>query len=119
MKDLENEDSQEAAGPAENTHDHKQPSAQNKLKVTVDYPPAEEPFKDDDADPSETVGHLKARVLLAFGLEEGQTPDGNMIVYTLYNKKQPLENPAQTLAELSGNQKVLQLKLSQQITQGR
>ena len=99
--------------------DNKQPPAQNTLKVTVHYPPAEEPFKDDDADPSETVGQLKARVLLAFGLEEGQTPDGSTIVYPLYDKKQQLENPAQTLGELSGNQKVLQLKLSQQITQGR
>lgn len=100
-------------------NEENQSQSHNKLKVTVHYPPAEEPFKDDDTDPSETVGQLKVRVLLAFGLEEGQAPDGSMISYTLYDKKQPLENPAQTLGELSGGQKVLQLKLSQQITQGR
>ncbi len=99
-------------------YDDKQPQAQNKLKVTVHYPPAEEPFKDNDADQSETVGQLKSRVLTAFGLSEGQAPDGSTITYTLYDKKQPLENLGQTLGDVSGGQKVLQLKLSQQITQG-
>jgi len=99
-------------------HDEKQPQAQNKIEVTVHYPPAEEPFKE-EADPSETVGQLKAKVLEAFGLKEGQTPDGNAITYILYDKKQPLEDQGQTLGDLSGHQKVLQLKLSQQITQGR
>jgi hypothetical protein len=99
-------------------YDDKQPQAQNKLKVTVHYPPSEEPFKDNDADPSETVGQLKSRVLTAFGLTEGQGPDGSTITYTLYDKKQPLENLGQTLGDVSGGQKVLQLKLSQQITQG-
>ncbi len=94
-------------------HEH-----ENKLRVTVHYVAAGEPFKDDNADRSETVGHLKQRVLVYFGLTEGQTPDGNNAIYTLYHQKTPLENLNQTIGELAGEQKVLQLKLSQQIIQG-
>jgi hypothetical protein len=90
-----------------------------KLRVTVHYPPAEEPFKDHDADPGETVGHLKARVLEAFGLTEGQLPDGTIATYTLFHGKAPLENMNQTLGDIAGDKKELQLKLSQQLTQGR
>jgi hypothetical protein len=89
-----------------------------KLRVVVHYPAAEKPFKDNDGDGSETVGHLKSRVLVFFGLAEGQTPEGNIVSYTLYHGKDPLENPAVSLAELVLEKKELQLKLSQQITQG-
>lgn len=89
----------------------------DKLNVVVHYPAAEEPFKD-EAERTETVGQLKARVLAAFGLVEGQLPDGNIAAYTLYHHKTPLENLNQTLGEIAGEQKVLQLKISQQITQG-
>ncbi|MER3406787.1 MAG: hypothetical protein C4289_17795 [Chloroflexota bacterium] len=89
-----------------------------KLRVMVHYPAAEEPFKDDSADRSETIGQFKPRVLNAFGLAEGTTPEGNIITYTLYHQKTPLENPNQTLGDLAGDQKILQLKLVQQITQG-
>jgi len=89
-----------------------------KFKVVVHYPAAEEPFKDDHADGGETVGHLKARVLSHFGLVEGQTPEGNIVTYTLYEGKQPLEDPSVSLGQVAGEKKVLQLKLSQQITQG-
>ncbi len=90
---------------------------ETKLKVVVHYIAAEEPFRD-DADRSETVGQLKSRVLEAFGLTEGSTPEGNVVTYALYHDRTPLENPGQTLGELAGDQKVLQLKLTQQITQG-
>jgi len=89
-----------------------------KLKVTVHYPAAEEPFKDDDADGNETLGQLKARVLDFFGLVEGQTPEGNTISYTLHQGKPPLDDLNVTLGQLAGDKKVLQLKLSQQIVQG-
>ena len=91
---------------------------EDKLRVIVHYVAAGEPFKDDNADRSETVGHLKQRVLTYFGLAEGQTPDGNSTTYTLYHQKTPLENMTQTLGTIAGEQKVLQLKLSQQIIQG-
>ena len=90
---------------------------ETKVKVIVHYPPAAEPFKD-EADRSETIGHFKPRVLTAFGLVEGPTPDGNTVTYTLYHHKDPLENVNQTLGELAGEHKELTLKLAQQITQG-
>ena len=89
-----------------------------KLRVVVHYPAAEEPFKDDDADGNETVGHLKARILDFFGLVEGQTPEGNITTYTLHEGKVPLEDPNVTLGQLAAGKQVLQLKLSQQIVQG-
>ncbi len=49
------------------------------IRVVVHYIAAAEPFKDAHADRSETVGHLKARVLLAFGLTEGPTPEGSTV----------------------------------------
>jgi hypothetical protein len=88
------------------------------LHVVVHYPAAEEPFQDKDATRTETVGQLKGRVLTAFGLTEGQGPDNTIISYTLHHGKVILENLDQTLGEVAGDHKVLQLKLSQQITQG-
>ena len=88
------------------------------VRVVVHYVAAAEPFKDAHADRSETVGHLKARVLLAFGLTEGPTPEGSTVSYTLYHNKTPLENLQQTLGELVGEHRELELKLVQQIIQG-
>lgn len=87
------------------------------LRVVVHYVAAEEPFRT-EAEADETIGQFKARALAAFGLTEGQTPDGNAVSYTLFHEKTPLDNPMQTLGELAGHQHVLQLKLVQQITQG-
>lgn len=88
------------------------------VHVVVHYVAAAEPFKDEHADRNETVGHLKTRVLNAFGLTEGQTSDGAVVSYTLYHHKTPLENPNQTLGELVGEHHELELKLVQQIMQG-
>lgn len=88
------------------------------LNVVVHYIAASEPFKDHQASRSETVGQLKARVLTAFGLSEGSTPDGNQTTYTLFHGPQRLDNLDLTLGEVAGDQHVLQLKLDQQITQG-
>lgn len=93
--------------------------SQEKLKVVVHYVAAGEPFKDEQADPAETVGQLRLRVLREFGLTEGTTPEGNIISYTLYHQKTPLEDANRTLGDLAGDHKVLQLKLVQQLIQGR
>jgi len=92
-------------------------SHDEKIQVVVHYMAAEKPFKNDE-EPSETVGQFKPKVLEDFGLVEGQTPEGNNVVYILYHDKTPLENPGQTLGEIAGHHKTLQLKLSQQVTQG-
>ncbi len=90
----------------------------NTLKVIVHYPAAAEPFKDDDVDPSETVAHLKQRVLTEFGLSEGATPDGNVVTYELSHGRDPLDNPDQTLGDVGEGHGTLSLKLSQRIIQG-
>ena len=89
-----------------------------KIHIVAHYIAAPEPFKT-EAEPDETVGQLKKRVLTAFGLTEGQTSDGNTVTYTLYHGKTPLENPDETLGQVAGHEHVLQLKLVQQITQGQ
>lgn len=89
-----------------------------KLKVMVTFIGSGKPFSDDDADRSETVGHLKQRVLAYFGLTEGQDQSGNNYLYTLYDNKTPLEDMNQRIGDVAGERKVLNLKLSQQITQG-
>ena len=86
--------------------------------VVVHYAGAGAPFKDTHAARTETVGHLKGRVLAAFGLVEGPTPDGNVLTYTLYHGKTPLDNLAQTIGEVAGEKHVLELKLARQVTQG-
>lgn len=88
------------------------------VRVVVHYVAAERPFQDRDADPAETVGQLKDRVLCAFGLAEGPTGDGNQIVYTLFEGRDPLENLGQSLGDLAGRDCGLQLKLVQQLIQG-
>jgi len=69
----------------------KQMSEHKDLKVIVNYPAAKGPFEQDHASPSETLAALKATVLTAFGLTEGQV-DGSTYTYTLYHNKTPLEN---------------------------
>src|SRR5258708_4585093 len=76
-----------------------------KLEVVVHYIAAEHPLKE-EAVADETVGQLKTRVLKAFGLAEGQTPDGNTVIYILYHHKAPLENPNQPLAEVACHEHV-------------
>lgn len=88
------------------------------IHVTVHYVAAEKPFKK-DADRNETVGQLKTEALKAFGLTEGPGPDGTTITYTLYHDKSPLENLNETLGAVAGVREALELKLVQQITQGR
>lgn len=91
----------------------------SQLDVEVTYPAAKEPFEDKHADPSETIGHFKPRVLSAFGLTEGQLPDGTIASYTLWHGKQKLEDMSQTLGSVvPGHERELKLKLSQQLTQG-
>ncbi len=88
------------------------------LKVIVHYIAAAKPYEQNDAGRQETVGTLKSNVLNAFGLKEGQHSDGNTYTYTLYDHKTPLENLTETLGQLAGDWHTLELKLSQQVTQG-
>jgi len=91
---------------------------QERLKVVVHYAAAAKPFKDDDVDRNETVGHFKTRVLDAFGLADGAAQDGKQVVYFLQRGDQRLEDGNQTLGSVAGDKRELQLNLVQQLTQG-
>jgi hypothetical protein len=93
-------------------------TTQTTLEVKVTYPAAKKPFEQKNVNATETVGTLKTAVLNAFGLTEGQSADGKTYTYTLFHGKTPLENPNQTLGEIAGEHHELELKLSQQVTQG-
>jgi hypothetical protein len=88
--------------------------SQHHLHVVVHFAAAPSPFEDKHADPHETIGHLKKRVLEFFHLHEGE----GGVVYTLFHGTKPLEDPAQTLGAIAGHERILRLKLAQQITQG-
>ncbi len=88
------------------------------LRVVVTYPAAKKPFEQDHARRDETVGTLKSAALAAFGLTEGQGADGKTFTYTLFFEKRPLEDLNETLGKIAGSRDTLELKLSQQVTQG-
>jgi hypothetical protein len=89
----------------------------DQVRVKVHFMAAKDPFEQDFARTA-TVGGVKAAALSGLGLTEGTNDEGNNVTYTLYDKKDPLENMGVTVGQLAGEHKTLQLKLSQQITQG-
>ena len=89
------------------------------INVTVRYAAAVKPFHDKGASREETVLSLRARVLSAFGLTDGEsTPEGNTITYKLYHEKTELADLSRTLGEVAGKAGALALKLSQFVQQG-
>lgn len=99
-------------------NENKEKAISVELKVIVHYPAATKPFKDDSISRTETVGEFKDRVLDTFGLNEGQSPEGNIATFTLHYKKMELANLSQSLGEIAGDKNTLEFKLAQQITQG-
>jgi hypothetical protein len=99
-------------------HDHREHSHAALHEVTVTYPAAREPFREHDVQRSESVGSLKVRVLDAFHLTEGTSPEGTTTTYTLYHGKKPLEDLGQTLGAVAGDAHELHLKLVQEIKHG-
>ena len=89
----------------------------DEIRVVVHYVAAGKPFEAEYA-PETQLSVVKQNALRAFGLIEGGTPDGNAVVYLLYHQQDRLENLSVTVGQVAGHQKVLQLKLAQQITQG-
>lgn len=87
------------------------------IDVTVRYPAAAKPFRDNNAALDETVGALKVRVLQAFGLDAG----GDAVSYQLFHGRAALDE-ARTLGAIEASEddrdRELQLKLAQQVTQG-
>jgi len=90
-----------------------------RLDVVVHYVGAAKPYEQKDASRHETVGTLKSSVLNAFGLKEGEHAEGDTYTYTLFHHKTPLENLGEPLGQIAGDKHKLELKLSQQVTQGQ
>lgn len=87
------------------------------LEISVRFPAATKPFVDSHANPAETVGALKVRVLTAFAVAETSGPDGQTL-YFLYFGDTRLEDSSRTLGEVAGDKHTLKLKLVQQLIQG-
>lgn len=83
------------------------------LKIEVHYIAAKKPFTTEAA-PSETVGQLKAQALNAFGLVE----EGNK-TFKLFFHKTELQNLNETLGQVAGDKKDLNLDLEEFIIQGK
>src|SRR3989442_342746 len=94
------------------------PHKDKELHVKVVYASAVQPYNDSHVPPSTTVGTLKAAVLDFFKLKEGTRPDGSTATYTLFLGKQALEDLNQQLGAFAGDERKLDLKLGEQITQG-
>src|SRR5690242_13635457 len=97
---------------------HEQGGGRMDLHLKVTYASAAQPYNDPHVAPETTVDTLKAKVLDFFGLNEGTRPDGSVATYTLFYKKQPLENMDQKLGTVDPTEDKLDLKLGEQITQG-
>jgi hypothetical protein len=108
----------EATANSNNGGSSQNPHHEAVVKVTVRYPSATKPFVDANADRSETVGALKARVLSAFEVHDSVGPDGTTTSYFLYHESMKLENPAVSLGELAQGEDKLSLKLVQFVHQG-
>ena len=83
------------------------------LEVEVHYIAAKKPFKT-EAKPSETVGQLKVQALKAFGLVE----EGNK-TFKIFFHKAELQNLGETLGQVAGDKKDLNLDLEEFIIQGK
>lgn len=88
------------------------------ININVTYPAAPKPFHDKGSDGSETLLHLKERVLAFFGLTEGADGTGKTTTYVFYRGREALEDLATTIASLAGQAHALSLTLSQQIVLG-
>ena len=87
------------------------------VRVEVHYIGAGKPFGG-EFDRTTRIGDVKTASLSHFGLSEGPS-GGGAVVYVLYLDKSPIENMSETVGGLAGDKSILQLKLSQQLTQGR
>lgn len=83
------------------------------IKVTVHYIASGKPYKADLAS-AETVGTLKASVLEFFQLVEEGTK-----TYKLFLKKTELANASETIGQIAGDKKELNLDLEEFIIQGK
>ncbi|MBI3894357.1 MAG: hypothetical protein HY313_00350 [Acidobacteria bacterium] len=92
-------------------------AAPDLINVQVRYPAAPRPFIDPKAQAAETLGQLKSRVLAAFEVAETQGPE-QQVLFFFYHENERLDDLTRTLGQIAGEDRVLKLKLVQQIVQG-
>lgn len=94
-----------------------QHAAPARIEISVRFPAATKPFVDPQANPAETIGALKVRILAAFEVTETSGPDGQTL-YFLYFGDNRIDDPSLTLGQIAGDKHALKLKLVQQLVQG-
>jgi hypothetical protein len=83
------------------------------LDVLVTYPTRGDELRDNHAKRLETLASLKARVLVAFGLNEGDE-HGKLTTYSLFHDDHELKNLERTLGEVAGDEELLKLELARE-----
>jgi hypothetical protein len=84
-----------------------------KLDLVVTYARSGDELRDNHAERSETLASLKVRVLVAFGLKEGDE-HGKLTTYTLFHDHNELKNLDRTLGEVAGEVELLRLELARE-----
>jgi hypothetical protein len=91
---------------------------QTQIEVEVRYPAAEEPFEAEFS-PNTLLAQIRSAAMTAFGLTEGQLPDGSTVSYPLYFHKERQDDLTRTLAQvILGDANEAEFRLAQQVTQG-
>lgn len=85
-----------------------------KVNISVEYSPTGDKLEDHAADRNETVGALKSRVLVAFGLTEGVDDKGQLLTYALFHGRVPLADPSATIGSIAGSAGHIQLELERE-----
>ncbi|MEJ0011257.1 MAG: hypothetical protein WDM94_01260 [Bauldia sp.] len=84
-----------------------------KLDVLVTYPKSGDELRDNNAKRKETLGSLRGRALIAFGLQEGEE-HGKLTTYSLFHGDHELTNLDRTLGDIAGNHELLTLELARE-----
>jgi hypothetical protein len=84
-----------------------------KLDLLVIYARSGDELRDNHAKRSETLVSLKGRVLIAFGLKEGDE-HGKLTTYSLFHNHHELKDLERTLGEVAGDEELLTLELARE-----
>jgi hypothetical protein len=88
-------------------------SHEKKLDLLIVYEKSGDKLRDNDAKRAETVGSVKARVLVAFGLQEGEE-HGKLTTYSLFHDNREVTEPDESIGELAGESDRLHLELARE-----
>lgn len=84
-----------------------------KLDLLVVYEAAGDELRDNHAKAAETLESAKARVLIAFGLSEGDD-HGKLTTYSLFHNEHELKDLSRTIGDVAGGAELLVLELARE-----